>query len=268
MKIDYKNYPILEKLINKELDKVPLNRIDSEEIKVLTPLLGNEWKKYNKTFVKEITVVTKPFMLAVQKSMPQLMVLYNQMIIAGDINLGGTFVFGERVIMIDYYKQKESLFPKAAMYVFDRWGGPLMIYMSLPTSLETTKEGKWVSKLLLNTEPDVPIEAFLINTLQIIHAVTLFKQYAEVETKILHPHQRPHDIACAYRNNTKFDVTFLDSKWFTNLVKSDGFNVRGHFRLQPKKKNGEWTKELIWISEFHKTGYTAQAKIITYNPQE
>ena len=23
-----------------------------------------------------------------------------------------------------------------------------------------------------------------------------------------------------------------------------------HFRLQPKKKDGEWTKELIWINEF------------------
>jgi hypothetical protein len=28
------------------------------------------------------------------------------------------------------------------------------------------------------------------------------------------------------------------------------------------KKNGEWTKELIWISEFEKTGYTAPARKI------
>jgi hypothetical protein len=37
--------------------------------------------------------------------------------------------------------------------------------------------------------------------------------------------------------------------------------VSGHFRLQPKKSNGEWTKELIWIDEFGKTGYTSNAKI-------
>jgi len=52
----------------------------------------------------------------------------------------------------------------------------------------------------------------------------------------------------------------LDSKWFTTLVKSDAFHVRGHFRLQPKKKDGEWTKELIWINDFQKEGYTAPAR--------
>ena len=91
-----------------------------------------------------------------------------------------------------------------------------------------------------------------------------FKSYANVETKILQPHQRPREILCSYRNNTDFPVTFLDSKWFTNLVKSEGFNVRGHFRLQPKKKDGKWTRELIWINEYHKTGYTAPARMLSY----
>lgn len=54
----------------------------------------------------------------------------------------------------------------------------------------------------------------------------------------------------------------MDSKWFTNLVKSDGFKVRGHFRFQPKKKDGVWTKELIWINEFEKSGYNREAGVL------
>ena len=58
-------------------------------------------------------------------------------------------------------------------------------------------------------------------------------------------------------------IQILNSTWFTTLVKSDNFKVRGHFRLQPKKKGGEWTKEIIWVNEFVKSGYTAPAKKLT-----
>lgn len=95
----------------------------------------------------------------------------------------------------------------------------------------------------------------------------LFKKYAKIETKTVGANKRYKDINCKYTNDTNSDITFLDSTWFTNLVKSEGFNVRGHFRLQPKKKNGEWTKELIWISEFEKTGYNRKAKKLSYEVQ-
>lgn len=65
-----------------------------------------------------------------------------------------------------------------------------------------------------------------------------------------------------YLNETQVPVKIIDSKWFTNIVRSEGFAVRGHFRLQPKKVNGEWTKELIWINDFEKHGYTSKARIL------
>lgn len=106
------------------------------------------------------------------------------------------------------------------------------------------------------------------NSLQWMHYATirnmavmlLFIKYAEIETKYLMPKSRKRDIYCNYINETSSPVTLLDSRWFTNLVKSDAFTVRGHFRLQPKKKDGKWTKELIWINEFEKSGYTAPAR--------
>lgn len=37
------------------------------------------------------------------------------------------------------------------------------------------------------------------------------------------------------RNNIPFDVKIMDSTWFTTICRNEGFKVRGHFRLQPKK---------------------------------
>jgi hypothetical protein len=87
----------------------------------------------------------------------------------------------------------------------------------------------------------------------------LFLQFAHIETKILPPSRQIWDgPICKYNNKTKSDITIVDSTWFTTLIKSDGFKVRGHFRLQPYK-GGE--KKLIWIQDFKKHGYTRKARI-------
>lgn len=57
-------------------------------------------------------------------------------------------------------------------------------------------------------------------------------------------------------NNTVFVV---DSTWNIIVMRTDGFAVRGHFRLQPYGDNLA-DRKLIWISEFEKNGYTRRAK--------
>lgn len=89
---------------------------------------------------------------------------------------------------------------------------------------------------------------------------TVFAKYAKVEIKNLPPNKVVKDFGVKYSNGTDLNIRHFDSKWFTTLVKSDAFKVRGHFRLQPKKVNGVWSKELIWIQDFEKTGYTAVAR--------
>jgi hypothetical protein len=89
-----------------------------------------------------------------------------------------------------------------------------------------------------------------------------FLKYCDVETKVLEPKQKFKDkIGTRYFNEERQTIEILDCTWFTNLVVSGEFWVSGHLRWQPKKKNGEWTKELIWISDFKKEGYTRKAKI-------
>lgn len=96
--------------------------------------------------------------------------------------------------------------------------------------------------------------------------VETFLQFAELEVKELKPNRQIYDgVTCLYNNKTKSDIQIIDSTWFTTLVKSDEFKVRGHFRLQPC---GEYMakRKLIWVSEFKKSGYTREAKKIKEFP--
>lgn len=100
----------------------------------------------------------------------------------------------------------------------------------------------------------------VLDTIGFLMMVATFIEYAKIETKYLKPKKKEKLFGCKYKNETDSDIEIIDSTWFTNLVKSDAFKVRGHFRLQPKKKDGKWTKELIWINDFEKKGYTAKAR--------
>jgi len=86
----------------------------------------------------------------------------------------------------------------------------------------------------------------------------VFLQYAEIETKVLAPNNK-ESIACRYHNKLNLPITIVDSTWYTTLVKSDSFKVRGHFRLQPFGST-KAQRKLIWINEFMKNGYTREAK--------
>ena len=88
----------------------------------------------------------------------------------------------------------------------------------------------------------------------------LFLQYAEIEVRELKPSRQIYDgVTCLYNNKTKSTIEIIDSTWFTTLVKSDEFKVRGHFRLQPCGESYS-KRKLIWISDFKKHGYTREAK--------
>lgn len=57
-------------------------------------------------------------------------------------------------------------------------------------------------------------------------------------------------------NNTVFVV---DSTWNTIVVRTEGFAVRGHFRLQSCGE-GHKDRKLTWIDAFEKHGYTRRPK--------
>lgn len=58
------------------------------------------------------------------------------------------------------------------------------------------------------------------------------------------------------KNEWGFPVTVINSHWNITSVRTEGFNVSGHFRLQPTKAG----VRVIFINPFQKHGYVRKAK--------
>lgn len=98
-----------------------------------------------------------------------------------------------------------------------------------------------------------------------IMLVCMMEKYAKVETKIIWPgakfYSDYHETEKVL-NKTHLKIKYRDCSWFTTICRNEGFPVSGHFRLQPKKINGEWTREMIYINSFEKHGYHRRARIL------
>lgn len=88
-----------------------------------------------------------------------------------------------------------------------------------------------------------------------------FLKYVDVETKIVNANKKEKHLGEKYVNETNYKVQILDSTYFTTISRSEGFGVKGHFRLQPFG-TGMSQKRLQWIADYQKEGYTKKAKIL------
>jgi hypothetical protein len=259
MKITYKNYPALAMLekdnpLEVRIDEIdmPLSQRDIEEfflpnfpdfiagidrknvIKPATTFVNTAWKASGKAIFEDEKMFAKDL---VGKSgvliTPALVCFYSiWMTRAGNLALS-----------------------------FACFSGNLLIAFSFPDT-QINKQGIWLSKNLdLSSVSEVIRngKGFYLFQKQMVFTLLIFQQYAQVETKILPAGKKVKDILCQHKNETKVDVTLLDCRWFTTLEKTDGFNVRGHFRLQACGK-GMSERKIVWINDFQKTGYTAPAR--------
>lgn len=129
--------------------------------------------------------------------------------------------------------------------------------------------------LTFRSYPDVPpvvkIEThdeLLSVALSAILSAELFINFAQIETKVMKPNTQIWDermVNAIYNNKTRSDITVIDSTWYTNLVSSGAFKVRGHFRLQPYGPEMK-QRRLQWISDYEKEGYHRKAKILATEP--
>lgn len=60
-------------------------------------------------------------------------------------------------------------------------------------------------------------------------------------------------------NGTDYTVYVVDSSWNKLIIRTEGFAVMGHFRLQPCGKDFS-ERKLIWIDAFEKHGYKRQPR--------
>lgn len=60
-------------------------------------------------------------------------------------------------------------------------------------------------------------------------------------------------------NDFTFPVTIVTSKWNITTIRTEGFGVSGHFRVQPCGE-GRANSKIIFIEPFQKNGYIRKAK--------
>lgn len=107
---------------------------------------------------------------------------------------------------------------------------------------------------------DSPVEniEFCANTFTPILVMLAFMQYADTEVVYVENGQKK---VCktnneVIQNTLGLPFRYIDSKWVREIVRTEGFKVSGHFRIQ-STRNG---KKLIYINEYQKHGYHRRAQ--------
>lgn len=266
MRINKKTIPSLNYLKAEKIGNMPFADADRDFFQDYNgaSIWGDCFFRHVNAFRSRVFVVSKNFADAAGACADKLANLYVDIVKndLSDFGVQGTIVYGDKVYMIDYETRQGDHRQRFTLFVFDtKTGAPLAFYEDDFTEYKGLFG--WVSQVFSKGKDSEYVQKWVANQLGICVVVEMFKRYAQVETKTINGNKKEVINQEKVLNEMPFPVTYLDSKWFTTLIRSEGFSVRGHFRLQPKKVGGEWTKELIWINEFQKHGYTSKARILS-----
>lgn len=217
-----------------------------------------EWPKIVHRFKEKIQYISDPFYQAYNSAAHKL----SSVIDAEDIHESGTFISRSspsetNTIFYDIATEgKGSDFKLTAVIFFftkdtNREKPSLAMYVQ--------RNSKGIKNYISETGHKYGIDGMQV--IADVFTLILFMKYAELQTKIIKSEKKDFHIGIKYVNETKSNIEILDSTWFTTIVRSEGFKVSGHFRMQPfGPKLTE--RKLIWINPFEKTGYTKTAKIL------
>lgn len=259
MKISYSNCSTLRILKEKKIDKFKLYENDlidfQEKPRVIMEKVFEHFNFNLPCFSENIFFVSESFYEAFTKSADKLLDLYTDIITnnLSDFSVKGTFILKGKVWMVNLEKKEQEDFMDVSIYIFDKNQTLLKIIISNIKHNFLLKEFSW------DTVNKTENELQKLTTVASICILNMFIKYAEIETNILMPKTKSKNINCLYNNQTDFKITQLDCTWFTNIIRSEGFKVRGHFRLQPYS---DGSKKIIWINEFQKKGYSIKAKVL------
>jgi hypothetical protein len=262
MRISYRTHPVLSRIHDGELSRMAVPSVDNHRYKEQMVMFDKFWELHSQSFSKNIQVITKPFLDAMTLAFPKMSdpTLCQALF---DRELCGTIIKGDFSYCYHIVPSSAGGFIQTVFQFSCERGKDPMMEAFIHLNLDENMKGS-ARVYFANIGEVIQPSAQMKRCNTILYTMLNFIKYAEIELKELQPNSVKKGIDLSYVNDTSLKVNLLDSKWFTTLVKSDAFKVRGHFRLQPKKKDGEWTKELIWINDFQKDGYTAPARKLNY----
>ena len=252
MRINSKHYPIFDFLEDPK-NGASLGLPESENYnggKLKTQMLWeNFWGDMSKSvpmYREHIDIVSLPFMQAAHANRMKIMTEETlDELLKEDVY--GVFVMGA-VVIVYYFHMNEDGMIEDKSIVMDR------------DHLVSINDGN-EEYLVPRDYPEGIDDARSVEHYAMLFH--LFKKYADVETvaavsnkKVAIPNEKDKLL---FEFNLKANYT--DCSWFREIIRKEGFMVRGHFKLQPYKKDGEWTRKLIYIEPYQKHGYTRRARI-------
>lgn len=268
----YKNNPVIHAIETKSILDGGLGVISKDDFDDKKDDIINVWTKLSDSFGQNIQYISSPFYEAFKLAQEKLLLLPD---LAERISgSSGTLIIGKYTFCYNINFATISAQSLQCFFVFNSNALVAFYHYDLSEVRNFSREEIvehlnrhipfnmfekwWFCKSVKNqfVKDDETCRGYYLGKIWLL---LNFIKYATVETKHLPYGQKVKFVDCKYRNDTKSNITILNSTWFTNLVKSDAFKVRGHFRLQAC---GEGLKErkLIWINEFQKEGYTAPAR--------
>jgi hypothetical protein len=262
MKINYKNTALglLDNInvhsftICEDAENSPLEYKRAVGLSVI-----NEFPKVAHLFKERIQYISDPFYAAYNKSVSKLAGVLD----SEPIDQSGTFISrsspGETNTIfysITSEGQKENFKLNAIIFFFSKEAKKDKPTLAIIVQKNAKGFKSFLSELAAKNGLDE------MSVIADVFSLILFLKYCDLETKEVKGNSRATHIGTKYVNETKNNIQILDSTWFTTLVRSDGFHVRGHFRFQPCGQ-GMKDRKLIWISDYDKEGYTRQAKVLS-----
>lgn len=253
MNIRIKDYPLIHAIeTGKPLETLKADINDPAFTKVAS-LIYDRWADIAEALFGNVFYTSATYQKAIAASWKafQKLITEDPEIGVGLLNYYDRLYIGEDEIGRLSFIVNCTIEGMAVIAQFADDGIPMFLAVSL--SLDGQNIHQW------SIEPGYSCEGYLLQLL-------CMEEYAPVEEREVKPGQRIRPdfnrLDTIENKSTKgLTVHIRDSRWFTTIVRNEDFNVRGFFRLQPKKKDGEWIRELIYIKPFVKHGYHRTADI-------
>lgn len=216
-------------------------------------------------FKNNIRFISKPFQNAFEKTKSKLIDIFDK----EEINECGTFIYTPNPSVtntlfysVETFGTGDDWKIRTAIFLFEKNTAneyPLLVACVLD---DTENSKNLISSLYIKSGIDhMDLVAFVTTLL-------CFIKHCEIETKIIPAGKKDYHVGNKYLNETKSNITVLDSTWFTTVIRSGGFMVGeetgGFFKWQ-RYGIGLAKKKLIWVQPYEKEGYTRTAKVLNQN---
>lgn len=265
MKFSYRTHPVLKMLeMDNPIPAITVRtgaKIDTPEVSLFLKQTLKFWPDLRAVVVDKVYHISAPFLDASIQAYPKLV---KSGVLSEVDSFRGVFIYsrdgGNMAIVAEISQVKGAL--SGMWFLFN---GDQLVLGCVPSGRQFGEYAGFADKEAiknLSEFQDCSGHSLLAEVASTALGFEIFKRFANTELKELPANTRTEDIRCKYVNDTNLNITHLDSTWFTTLVKSGAFKVRGHFRLQPCGE-GLKDRKLKWIADFGKKGYTRRAKMLS-----